>query len=345
MDPDSVKPFEHGPLSLHSDSRLTARGGDQEPDCGPVRAGRWVRLAALLALPLAILSAGCAHSQFWRANDPYAVNTRCHLKPGLPPEEVVAHINRNISQLTAWRAMRARVSSRGPNGFPMSVGAVLAVEAPRNFRLKAHGPAGGTQVDFGSNMEQVWFWSQQNPRKHIYTVKHEQLDVAQHKLPVPFDPDWVMEVLGVLPIETEGLQYEEITLNPGDRQQARLTSYRSGPTGETLRKVTLIDTCHGLVLEHQLYSPDNQLMARAVLSGHALCPQAVSAPGAVAGIAMPQRIDLEWPATQTQLTIVLGPVEVNPTQPASAFAVPEYDGNQVVDLGQEPVIRTSPDSP
>jgi hypothetical protein len=95
----------------------------------------------------------------------------------------------------------------------------------------------------------------------------------------------------------------------------------------------VVDTCHGLVLEHAVHDGSDRLLARAVLSGHARTKLSTDSRNSSTGPIMPSRIDFEWPQHQMAITIQLGTVEVNPSHSPVQFSVPEYKGHVRTDLG------------
>jgi hypothetical protein len=206
----------------------------------------------------------------------------------------------------------------------MSVSALLAVEAPRNFRLMASSVA-GPEVDLGSNADQFWFWAKrvEKSQQYVFTARHDRLVQAQQRFRIPFQPDWLIEVLGVIPLDESELVYEP---GPPGSHRANLISQRVSPQGEPVKKVTVVDTCHGLILEHALYNAQGNLIARACLLGHYNDP--------VSRAVLPSVIDLEWPPAQLGLTLSLGPMEVNPSLPPQTWALPSIPDYPVVDLGR-----------
>lgn len=301
------------------------------PRVTPAQPARVVVLVSVLALAGGW---GCAHYPMWRQGDPYAATARCVLQPGATPDELVRHINQNASILTGWRATSARISSRGEKlSLPMSVGAMFAVEAPRSFRIVAYGPTGGAEVDFGSNDEECWFWAKRDERRTVMTCRHERLERAHRQMPFPIEPEWIAEVLGVMPVDGQDLEFEPLPSSSDGRQRARFTRTTTTPAGATFRRVMVVDTCHGLVLEHAVHDGADQVLARAVLSGHARAKLPTDSRYSSTGPIMPSRIDFEWPQHQMAITIQLGTVEVNPSQPPAQFSVPDYKGHVRTDLG------------
>lgn len=285
----------------------------------------------LVGLPFA--SAGCAHHNPWGAASVYAPEARCTLPAGMTGPQLISHLNANVRQLTAWRATGAEVSSRGPNALPMSLKAMISVEAPRNFRLVVSGPVGGSEFDLGSNVEECWVWMKRQPRKQVLTCRLDSLDQARRRFPIPFEPDWLMEVLGVMPFDGEQLSFEELPNSPEGKPRAQLVGTHVTASGAEWRKTTVVDACHGIVLEHAVHDDTDRLVARAVLSGHTR--QRLPTDGrysAATGPVMPAAINIDWPDAQMDLSIVLNSVDVNPSSNSDHFTVPEYPGCERVDL-------------
>jgi hypothetical protein len=285
-----------------------------------------------LLTTLAALPTGCAHVVPWSGGAVYSNPSRCQLPQGVTGPAVIAHLNQNINQLTGWRATSARVSMRGN---PMTAGAMITVDAPTSFRLVVNGPVGGPIFDMGSNDEECWVWAKDHPQKQIMTCRLDQLDRARRRFPVPIEPSWVMEVLGVMPFDEEQLVYEELPPVTGGQPRAQLVGTLRLESGEEWRKSTLVDTCHGLVLEHTVHDSHDRQVARAVLTGHARqrlpSDNRFGAYGAT-GPVMPSRIDLEWPDAKLDLSIALGQVDVNARGGSSQYTIPSPPGFERIDL-------------
>lgn len=267
-------------------------------------------------------TSGCAWFHGFGNKNALADRGPCQLPSNASAEQIVAHLNQNANRLTSWRATSVNISARGA---AMSVGAMIAVEAPRNFRLIAKPPVGGPEVDLGSNDGNFWFWNKRAEEKYVFTARHDEELGRQRRFPIPFQPDWIMEAMGVVAIDGEQIRMEP---GPPRSNTIRLVSDRVSPSGQPVRKVTVVDPCHGVVREHVLYSANGQLIARAVLSGHFR--------DRTTQVVLPARIDLEWPQAQMALTMRLGQIEVNPPHlPAQTWAVPDYPGYEVFDLNAQ----------
>src|SRR5262245_35815809 len=163
-----------------------------------------LRPALLLVLALASAQTGCA----WTRN-------LCGLQPPPPPcvlaadatkDDVVAYLNENTRKIHSWRTDRAKIRTRG---VPVPLDAYIAVESPRNFRLIVKAPMGPREADLGSNQEHFWFWNKQNQEKCVFQARHDE-PAKLKRFPIPFQPDWIIETLGVIDIDPE-----EVAMHPG----------------------------------------------------------------------------------------------------------------------------------
>jgi len=296
-------------------------------------------LLRLTPLAAAILLVGCVGGRNW---NPFAEVSAPALTPESTREQVVAHVNNNISRCTGWRATDVKVNA---NGFLLSANAMMAVSSPRRFRMLVTA-MNQDLADLGSNDERMWFWTrpQGDEPQYVYTCCHEDFDAAQQRMaqsgqmPIPFRPDWLMDVLGVIPIEPGQVEMEP---NPGDAGQFLLTSYQTAPDGSQVKRVVTVDAKRGVVVGHALWSVDQnsgRLIAQARLSDHRR--------DEATGVVLPRKIELSYPAAQAEMTLTIKDIEINPTavtentwQPTVAADCPYRDiaTGQVVTLDQ---VRT-----
>jgi hypothetical protein len=281
-------------------------------------------LLALLALALGSSLSGCAWMRNCIGGRP-AMPAPCVIASDASKEDIVAYLNENTAKVTAWKTDRANISIRGQTPFPLSVGANIFVEAPRNFRLIASSLV-GREADLGSNHEHFWFWNKHNEEKYVFRARHDEDPEKMRRVPIPFQPDWIIEALGVISIDPE-----EVTMQPGrpGTSTVLLTADKVSPQGFKIRKVIVVDTCRGVIIEHAVYDArsSSRLIARAELKGHTrdVKSQAV----------LPTQINLDWPDAQLGMTLSLPQIEVNPTRiPPQTWAIQPIEGYTVYELGQ-----------
>jgi hypothetical protein len=263
-----------------------------------------------LLLLAVVPAAGCS------INAPFAHNDfGSPLPANASVEEVVRRVNTNIDSLWAWRSDDVRIS--GPS-LPVHLTGTISVERPRNFRLTAGVLSMSEEADFGSNSEWFWFWvkrgSTNGQPSYVYQAKHEDVPNSPSLSQIPFQPDWLMEALGVVPIDAKN-----VTLHPEGRGQImNLISERLSPSGQTVKQVITVDQRRGVVTSHSLYDLRGNLIARARLDNHFRDRQT--------GVIMPHLIALEWPQANLKINLEMNQIEVNPTTiPPRNWQVPKKD--------------------
>jgi hypothetical protein len=240
-----------------------------------------------------------------------------------PVEEVVRRVNANIERLQAWRSNDVRISGQS---LPVHLGGHIAVEAPRNFRLTAGILGMDEEADFGSNSDWFWFWVKRGNANgqpsYVYQAKHEDVQNSQMLSQIPFQPDWLMEALGVVPIDPQ-----HVTLRAEPHSQSvNLISERLSPSGQSIKQVIRVDLRRGIVLSHSLYDINGNLIACARLDKHY--------PDKATGIPMPHLIALEWPQADLKINLEIGQIDVNPTSiPPQNWVVPRKPYYPAFDIG------------
>lgn len=269
----------------------------------------------LLALILCVSQPGCQFKNWLTARSaPPSV-----LPPDASVEEIVEHLNINIDRLEGWRSDRVRISSRG---FPGRMSSTISVERPRNFRLTARAVM-QNEVDLGANSEKFWFWMKRF-EPAVFTCRHEDAGLALSNLPFPFHPDWLIEALGIVPLDGTHLVIQR---NEADPNVVSLISDEYSPQGRPVRKVVVVDLYRGVIQKYILYDERGGVLARAVLSDHRI--------DTASGVTLPHRIDLEWPHERMDLTLEISQVDVNPEHfPEQVWMIPQIPGAPEYDLGR-----------
>lgn len=252
--------------------------------------------------------------------------------PSLPVPDIVRDHNRNAELVQSLEAMPS--VSDGDRRIGSAQGR-MALVRPRDFKLTLSRPMGGPIADVGSNDQEFWIWTNQSEEKAIYVGHYgEGGQIPPNLL---FQPDWVIEALGLRPIEPD--EAGSLSTKKGDSANSLwLVHRRTGPGGEPLVKHTLVDRTTGQILQHDFYAPDGKTrVASAIPSDY----QTYSLPTGE-GVLLPNRIRLTaMPPGQESfaLSFVLGSsVKINQfeeARKASLFAVPEYEGYAVVNLNDQ----------
>jgi hypothetical protein len=232
-------------------------------------------------------------------------------------EQVVDVVNRNSSAIQSFSTSRATLSG---SGFP-SLTASVAFQRQRRFRLQA-GTGFGAEVDLGSNDELFWFWVKRSQPPAVYYCRHEQFAASPARRMTPFEPQWLIEALGV--VEFDGNLPQHIKLESNDR--IRIDTIRNTPEG-AVAKTTIVDGAQGWVLEQYVYDVHQRLVAKSIASGHRRDP--------LTGLVMPTVVEIDSPLAQVRMRIDLGNVEINrlPNDQPALWQMPNYPNTPLVDIG------------
>ncbi len=279
-----------------------------------------------LTLALVLCCAtGCATTKLfsWWPNRPI----RCELTSEASVEQIVAKLNENV--VPSWRSTDVRLTARQTGSIPVTLSAILAVQAPRRLRLIATNSFGNNEFDLGSNDQRFWFWIRRAKPNYIVTVSYDDLPKVADQLQMPFQPEWFMEALGVVQLDPKNFSVER---EPKKRRQVRLVSQTQTLQGRPVRKVITVDLCRGVIREHALYDTNGQLLAKAAFSDYRRDP--------LTNVWLPHVIQLYAPPAGMQLTLRLGQIEVNPVGIASkTWELPTYPNSKIVDLASTPAFQ------
>lgn len=249
---------------------------------------------------------------------------RCELASDTPIPDLIGHLNTNIDQITSWRSFDVNLKPRGAMMVAPSVAATVVVERPNNFRL--HATALSVDVaDLGANDERFWFWVKNDEEPGIMTARHDCLQEAQKHLPMPIDPRWLIEAMGVIPIDETEVDIEK---HPTDPKRVFFRRKRTSPNGSQVDLVSTVDTCQGVIVEHSLVNRSGDILALARLSEH----QRNGKNGPV----LPHTIEFGWPQEKVGLSLRIGKLEINPsTLSEQTFEMPQIANCPVYDIGGE----------
>ncbi|HEV3116816.1 MAG TPA: hypothetical protein VGY58_07180 [Gemmataceae bacterium] len=272
---------------------------------------------------LALLTlAGCADSK-WN----FLRNNQDSGRAGIenPTQgDLLAYLNRNAQQVRSIRcdviAMDTRMRIQQVN-----IGGKMICEKPRNFRLFAEA-LGATEADIGSNDREFWYYIKRNDPPMLVTCSYQDLQNGA-KIPFPFQPEWVMEALGMA--EYNPADNYRINANRKNFELIKDLNYQ----GQRVQKVTIFnrDKSRIQVAGHQLRD------AR----GDVICSAEITDVANVGGVMLPRKIVMHYRAEGLTIKLKLfddvrdvvinQPIDAE--QSRSLFSRPTYAGVQTVDLG------------
>lgn len=266
-----------------------------------------------------VLSVGCG--QFGKGRQWFRPRRQV-LKPDATLAEVVNEVNRNVlgdgtkPGLASWRSDHVRVSF-GPMAM---LSGTLAVEHPRNFRMQVALPVGGNVADFGSNGTEYWWWTKE--QQALALGRHDEVMDSGSPVPIPFEPEWLLDVLGVVPVDDHGVTL--VRLGP-KTDAVELVKEVIGSDGRPVTRVRRVRLSTGEVIGHEIRSHSGVAIARAEVTEHAIDPNT--------GVMLPQKVHVDWPSFGVNFTLHIGRHQVNPrTLTASTFERPTRSDWPVVSV-------------
>ncbi len=256
-------------------------------------------------------------------------------KMSLTTAQAIEKHNRNAALVTALEA-RPRITVHAPEMKGASVSGRMALERPKNFKLEMRSTMDNV-ADIGSNDKEFWFWTKggRNLRDNAVFVCAYK-DVDRTALSAAFQPDWIIEAMGLRNISEE--EAARTTTRPGDAYGTiKLISTRKGRAGESLTKETIIDQS-GRVLEHRLYAGEGasrKPLAYARVDEH----REVAVPGDAGDkVVLPYRFKLEWVPEKLSLDIQLDSprlvAEFTDERRDAIFTEPKIPGTRRANLAE-----------
>src|SRR5438105_4426706 len=176
-----------------------------------------------------LLLAGCDKFAFLRPrSDPPRI-----AGPVPTADEVARSLNANAGLIQSIECGQVdldcsqRLQSIGLDG-------KLVCQKPQNFRMSAK-IGGSTMVDMGSNDQEFWFWISKADPPYLYHCTYQDYNAGRVHLPFPFQPQWVMEALGMGVYEAQACRV--VAAKSGDYY---LVEDTRGPEGRPIHKLTVV---------------------------------------------------------------------------------------------------------
>jgi hypothetical protein len=248
------------------------------------------------------------------------------------PEQLVSYLNSQASNLHSIESHDLQIDVRAPGVSVNLDGGSLMCQKPRYFRLTGK-KLGMQQVLVGSNKDRFWFYVKQDPSDALYHCSYTDFEKGAVDLPFPFEPEWVLEALGM----------SEITPSKSMKVDEDKTTYRlieeTTLRGKQVRKVTIFYKGNARgdqpqVKSRTLYDSQDKVICAATIKTVTRIPLERGPNVKPVYVVCPQIVKLEWPAQQTELILDLGRMKVNERLSMEAFQMPHL-GSRQVDLGRD----------
>jgi hypothetical protein len=252
-----------------------------------------------------------------------------NLRPGLAQtsfdlEEFVAERNRNAEAIQSLIARPSIVAAMEKQR-PVHVDGKMALERPRNFELSlSHW--NDQKGDIGSNSEEFWYWVANKEQPYIYWCRYGEL--ATSDLPVTYQPDWIIEAMGLKPIPAD--EAGCIRVRKGVEPDTTVLSFPPvRDRGEPYTREMVVSDRDRRVRKLRIFSEKPRaLIAEALPTSYQAYPGDTAAPSRTTCY-LPSRLKLDWRREQLVLDVTLKDVTVNQfdhSRAAALFTEPEHTG-------------------
>jgi hypothetical protein len=246
--------------------------------------------------------------------------------------DLVDYLNRNARLVQGIDCADLDLDASQGSGFRKQEGGLrgwLVCQKPRDFRMGGK-VLGKDAVDMGSNNQEFWYWISRAEPPYLFHCAYTDLNQGRAQMPFPFQPEWIMEGLGMAEYGTPDRYKVNVTA-----QTVELIEETRSPQGAPLRKVTIFSRV-------QAQGNQPQITAHILQDGNGreICGAYVSEvqQDRSTSAIIPKRIELRWPAEQMTLKMKLSDVTVNPSisqqRAAALFTRPKLSGVQTYDLAR-----------
>lgn len=264
--------------------------------------------------------------------------------PGPPPtstpkpEDLVRYLNQESAKLGSIESRDLSISTRIQGKWVPELNGWMVCDKPKNFRLMAK--KFGPQIDFGSNDQEFWFWVKEGP-PYLFHCSHQDFDRGV-EMPFPFQPDWVLEALGMAMYDPN----QRYTIQPDAANRTFSLVQETELQGKSVQKITVFNDVYVAppkpqVIRHEVRDLQGQVISSATVSE---VSSAID-PGTGQRIIYPKVVKLTWPAEELSMEITLDEVVlnqgINQSRAAGLFSRPNMNGIRAYDLAQRPTGQPS----
>lgn len=271
------------------------------------------RVLILLAAALLPAATGCE----WLKNAGGAAKDRPLASGPVEPKsaaQLVGYLNQQAALVQSLKFAPVSISVKTDRESHTLGASTLVCEQPRNFALDGDKAVLSDIVKLGSNGQEFWMYSKFPQPTYLYCSHDDFARGAGNKLPVPFDPDWVMQALGMAHYDPNRT-YQVETDNKA--REHSLSYETTTPQGATVRRVVVFaadgqDRTDPQIRRHLIEDTSRQVIAVAEVKAVSRHTVRDAATGQDKAVAVPSRIKLDYPRERFTMDLTLGrPQSVN----------------------------------
>ncbi|OWK43250.1 hypothetical protein [Fimbriiglobus ruber] len=293
-------------------------------------------------------SGGCS----WLNNSVRKDDPPVHTGPMQPAKapEFVAYLNKQASFLQSVRYTDVYIDLYTGREHNTLGDSTLVCAKPRNFLLIGGKRVVGDIVNIGSNSQEFWMYSRVPERMYAY-CSHADFQQGTVQLPVPFDPDWALQALGMNTYEPT----RQYTVESDQKNWQYLLSFdERTPQGMPVKRVIVFSaddsakSKSGLpqIRRHLILDANKNKIAVAEIK-RAVTMSAGADPttGAPVYVQVPTEVSLEWPQQGFRMELNLRGVKINEVlseqEMRQLFTKPAINGVTPVNLATDPRFTPS----
>jgi hypothetical protein len=241
--------------------------------------------------------------------------------------QLVAQLNATAQRIQTLECRDVWIDAKQGHQ-PIGLPGVMICQKGKNFRMKGQ-VAGQPAVDIGSNDQEFWYWVSKNDPPYLFHCSYADMARGGVRLPFPFQPEWVMEALGMADRDPNGA-FEPVKAT---RDTFELVQKTTGSQGQPVRKVTIFSRTQGLVvMGHQLQDANGKEICTAQILERRY--------DQTNQVIVPRLVQLTWPAQQLTMKLRLDDMRVNgtidPDRAQAAFTRPQLKNITTYDLARGP---------
>jgi len=299
---------------------------------GPTEEVPLRHVATILGLGILVTLAGCSSTRWGFVKNNDRPTTPASSEPP-STAQLVEYLNNNAGRIQGLRVEELDLTcTQGIKSFGLR--GTMVTEKPRNFRLVAK-TLGNPVVDLGSNDQEFWYWISKGDPYQFYCSYKDLKEGRVNRMPFPFQPEWVMESMGLGPYgppEKYKLEYDADTV--------KLVEKTTSPQGTPVRKVivfkrTEVQAPNAQVTDYLLV---DDASGKEICGAHITDVQIDRATNAI----VPKRIALRWPSEKLTLALRLDELSLNPQVPRQVFQRQTMPNIQSFNLARGVIDNTPP---
>jgi hypothetical protein len=248
-------------------------------------------------------------------------------------ETLVGYLNANAQRLHSLDCGKLELDCRQGRQ-PFGLEGWVVAQKPKNFRMAAK-ILGKQAVDMGSNDHEFWYWISEAKPPYLFHCSYEDFAQGNARMPMPFQPEWIMEALGM----AEYGPPEKYQVTPRGNV-VELVEATTNAQGQTVSKVTVFTRSAARggaaqVTAHLLRDAGGKEICGAYITE----VQQERTSGAI----LPYKLRLVWPAEQLEMKMTLNGCTANaqfePQRAARLFNRPQMPNVPTYDLARGPDHR------